>query len=53
MKSISITFATIVSAAIAAGAIADYQAIRLQTQAGVPVPPCADISLLRPPCLGR
>jgi hypothetical protein len=50
MKAFCIVISAVVAAAMAAGAAADYQAFRLEAQAGIPIPGCANVSLLRPPC---
>lgn len=50
VKTFSIFISGVVGVGMIAGAIADYRALRLEAQAGIPVPECANISLLRPPC---
>lgn len=49
-KAASILLTAVIAAAMAAGAAADYQAFELEQTAGIPVPACATVSLLRPPC---
>jgi hypothetical protein len=50
IKGFCILISSIVAAAMAAGAANDYQAFRLEALAGVPIPDCANVSLLLPPC---
>jgi hypothetical protein len=50
IKGFCIIISAVVVAAMAAGAANDYQAFRLEAQAGIPIPTCANVSLLRPPC---
>lgn len=49
-RAASVTLSAVILAAMVAGAAADYQAFRLEAQAGIPIPECANVSLLRPPC---
>jgi len=50
IKGFCVFISAVVAAGMAAGAAADYQAFRLEAQAGIPIPACANVSLLRPPC---
>lgn len=52
-KAASFAISAAVFAAMVAGAARDYEAYKQAQQSGIPIPECANVSLLRPPCRSR